>query len=138
MNNNTKGDMPTSDDEWKKKLSEEEYQVMRMKGTEAPFTGKYWNEHSKGRYTCAGCGQQLFASDVKFDSGTGWPSFTDAIPGSVNFHDDNSYGMHRTEVLCSKCGAHLGHMFEDGPKDKGGKRFCINSVCLALEKDESK
>ena len=130
--------MPKTDDEWKEKLSEEEYRVMRLKGTEGAFTGKYWNEHSQGKYTCAGCGQQLFASDVKFDSGTGWPSFTDAIPEAVKFHDDTSHGMHRTEVLCSRCNAHLGHLFDDGPAEKGGKRFCINSVCLNLEKEKGK
>ena len=121
-------------DEWKEKLSEEQYKVMRQKGTEAPFSGKYWNEHGKGMYSCAACGQQLFKSVAKFDSGTGWPSFSDAIPSSVTFRDDSSYGMHRTEVTCSKCGAHLGHVFDDGPKEKGGKRYCINSVCLDLEK----
>ena len=130
--------MPKTDAEWKEKLSEEEYRVMRMKGTEAAFTGKYWNEHGTGKYTCMGCGQTLFNSDVKFDSGTGWPSFTEAIPEAVTFHDDSSYGMHRTEVLCSRCNAHLGHLFNDGPAEKGGKRFCINSVCLGLEKEEGK
>ena len=127
-----------TDDDWKEKLSEEEYMVMRRKGTEAPFTGKYWNEHGKGMYRCIGCGQQLFHSDVKFDSGTGWPSFTEAIPEAVIFNDDSSHGTHRTEVLCSKCGAHLGHVFDDGPAEKGGKRYCINSVCLNLKKDKGK
>ncbi len=128
--------IPKTEVEWKEKLSEDEYRVMRMKGTEGAFTGKYWNEQGKGMYRCVGCGQMLFKSDVKFDSGTGWPSFTDAIPESITFHDDVSHGMRRTEVLCSKCGAHLGHLFNDGPRDKGGKRFCINSVCLNLEKEK--
>ena len=128
--------MPKTDAEWKEKLSEDAYRVMRKRGTEAPFTGKFWNEHGKGMYTCAGCGQKLFNSDVKFDSGTGWPSFTDAIPGSINYHEDTDLGMRRTEVTCAQCGAHLGHVFDDGPKEKGGKRFCINSVCLDLEKEK--
>ena len=127
--------MPKTDAEWKENLSEEAYKVMRRKGTEAPFSGKFWNEHGRGMYTCAGCGQKLFNSDVKFDSGTVWPSFTDAIPGSIKYHEDNDLGMRRTEVTCSHCGAHLGHVFDDGPKEKGGKRYCINSVCLDLEKD---
>lgn len=132
------GKTRVSDDEWKEKLSEEQYHVMRQKGTEVPFTGKYWNEHGKGMYNCAACGATLFSSDVKFDSGTGWPSFTDAIPGSIVYHEDNSHGMHRTEVNCAKCGSHLGHVFDDGPKEKGGKRYCINSVCLDLEHEEKK
>jgi peptide-methionine (R)-S-oxide reductase len=124
-----------SDDELKEKLSDEQYRVLRQKGTEAPFSGKYWNEHGKGMYTCAACGAQLFKSDVKFDSGTGWPSFADALPGSVLLREDTSHGMHRTEVMCAHCGSHLGHVFDDGPKEKGGKRYCINSVCLDLRSD---
>lgn len=105
--------------------------------TEPPFTGKYWNVHEKGIYKCAVCGNELFSSDTKFDSGTGWPSFTEpANRENVELVPDNSHGMVRTEVKCKKCGAHLGHIFDDGPAEKGGKRYCINSVCLELEKKE--
>ena len=128
-----------------KELSKELHRVAREKGTEAPFTGKYWNEHSKGMYTCAICGAELFSSETKFDSGTGWPSFAEpANLKNIELKNDASYGMHRTEVLCKKCGAHLGHVFDDlprrgkagGPPEKGGKRYCINSVCLELQKRE--
>lgn len=103
--------------------------------TELPFTGKYWNTHDKGMYKCAVCGNELFSSDTKFDSGTGWPSFTEpANRENVELVLDTSHGMNRTEVKCKKCGAHLGHVFDDGPANKGGKRYCINSVCLELEK----
>lgn len=111
-------------------------QVARAGGTEAPFTGKYWNNHERGMYLCAICGAYLFSSDTKFDSGTGWPSFTEpANLANIELRDDKTHGMNRTEVLCKNCGTHLGHVFSDGPKDKGGKRYCINSVCLDLEKD---
>lgn len=109
--------------------------VAREKGTEIPFSGKYVNTKEKGVYTCAICGQTLFSSETKFDSGTGWPSFTEpANLSHVELRDDPSLGMSRTEVLCKNCGAHLGHVFDDGPQEKGGKRYCINSVCLELEK----
>ncbi len=112
--------------------------VAREKGTEAPFTGKYVNERSKGMYKCAVCGNELFSSDAKFETKApglmGWPSFKDAIPGSVTFKPDDSMGMHRTEVLCSKCGAHLGHIFDDKSEVDTGKHYCINSICLELEK----
>ncbi len=118
-------------------LPPELYEVARKKGTEAPFTGKYLNNHEKGVYKCAICGTELFSSDTKFDSGTGWPSFTDPVNlKNIELREDTSLGMRRTEVMCKKCGAHLGHLFNDGPKEKGGKRFCINSVCLDLEKKE--
>lgn len=104
-------------------------------GTERPFTGKYWASHEKGMYRCAICGAALFSSDAKFDSGTGWPSFTEpANFENVELREDRSEGMIRAEVRCKECGAHLGHVFDDGPKDTGGKRYCINSVCLELEK----
>ena len=117
-------------------LDNELYKVAREKGTEAPFTGKYVNEHAQGVYACAVCGTELFSSDTKFDSGTGWPSFTEpANLEHVELREDNDMGMKRTEVVCKKCKAHLGHVFDDGPADKGGKRYCINSVCLDFEKE---
>lgn len=124
-----------TNDDWKGKLDPLTYHVTREKGTEAPFTGKYVNEHADGMYKCSNCGQELFASNTKFDSGTGWPSFTEPVNKEhVELVEDNSLGMHRTEVVCKNCGAHLGHVFDDGPEDKGGKRFCINSCSLNLEK----
>ena len=116
-------------------LSGELFRVARGKGTEKPFTGKYWNNHEGGMYKCAICGAELFSSDTKFDSGTGWPSFTEPSNlENIELKEDRRGGMVRTEVVCKKCGAHLGHVFNDGPKEKGGKRYCINSVCLELEK----
>lgn len=116
-------------------FSPELFRVARQKGTEPPFSGKYVESHDKGMYKCAVCGAELFSSDTKFDSGTGWPSFTEpANSENIELREDLSVGMSRTEVLCKKCGAHLGHVFDDGPTDKGGKRYCINSVCLDLEK----
>ena len=113
------------------------YQVAREGGTEAPFTGQYWDSHEKGMYICAVCGAELFSSDTKFDSGTGWPSFTEpANMERIELKKDQSHGVQRTEALCKTCGAHLGHVFDDGPQDQGGKRYCINSVCLELEKRE--
>ncbi len=115
-------------------LSPELYDVARKGGTEKPFVGKYWDTHEEGTYKCAVCDNELFSSDTKFDSGTGWPSFTEpANRENIELVPDRSGGMIRTEVKCRKCGAHLGHVFDDGPTDKGGKRFCINSVCLKLE-----
>ncbi|MCH7828565.1 peptide-methionine (R)-S-oxide reductase MsrB [Patescibacteria group bacterium] len=120
---------------WKEKLSPEQYKIMREKGTEAPFKGKYANFHEKGMFTCAACGQELFSSDTKFDSGTGWPSFTEPTNlENVELKEDSSLGIKRTEIVCKKCGSHLGHLFDDGPKDRGGRRYCINSVCLNFEK----
>ena len=119
------------DEEWQKELTPEQYEVLRRGGTEAPFTGAYVQDHEAGMYTCAACGLELFSSTTKFDSGTGWPSFTDPINNeNVELVVDESHGMHRTEVRCRRCGSHLGHVFNDGPSEKGGKRFCINSICL--------
>ncbi len=123
--------MKINDDELKNK-NPELYRVARERGTEMPFTGKLLHAKESGVYTCAVCGNELFKSDTKFDSGTGWPSFDDAIPGSVNQILDDDHGMHRVEVECAKCGSHLGHVFEDGPT-LTGKRFCMNSVCLDLK-----
>jgi peptide-methionine (R)-S-oxide reductase len=122
-----------NEEEFKNKLSAEQYKVLREKGTEAAFSGKYVHEKSAGMYRCAACGNELFSSDTKFDSGTGWPSFDTALPGAVKYIDDTSYGMKRTEAVCANCGSHLGHVFDDGPTTTG-KRYCINSVCLDLEK----
>lgn len=127
-----KDDTQKSEVDWKEKLTPEEYHVMREKGTEAPFSGGYVREKRSGMYRCAACGNELFSSDTKFDSGTGWPSFDEAIPGSITFMSDRSHGMSRTEVSCARCGSHLGHVFDDGPT-KTGKRFCVNSVCLEFE-----
>ena len=127
-----------SDAEWKKTLTPEQYAVLRQKGTEQAFTGKYWNSHDKGTYVCAACGYKLFVSDDKFDSGCGWPSFSKPISeGGVATQEDHSHFMNRTEVLCPRCGGHLGHVFEDGPKP-GGLRYCINSASIELKADEAK
>ena len=123
-----------SEKEWREILNSEEFNVLRKKGTEPPFSGKLVYNKEKGIYVCTGCGNDLFSSDVKFDSGTGWPSFWDVISKSnVVLKSDNSLGMHRIEVTCSRCGGHLGHVFDDGPKPTG-KRFCINSVALRFKK----
>jgi peptide-methionine (R)-S-oxide reductase len=125
-------DKKTKDSEWKKQLTSEEYEVMRGKGTEAPFAGEYVHTKDEGMYHCKGCGAELFSSETKFDSGTGWPSFTEpANLENIELVEDDSHGMHRTEVLCRHCGSHLGHVFDDGPGESG-KRYCINSVCLDL------
>ncbi|MES2203431.1 MAG: peptide-methionine (R)-S-oxide reductase MsrB [Patescibacteria group bacterium] len=121
--------MPNSEAEFKAKLTPEQYAILRQKGTEAPFSGKLLHETRDGMYKCAACGNPLFASDAKFDSGSGWPSFDEALPGAVKFVDDVTHGMNRIEVVCAQCGSHLGHIFEDGPT-KTGKRYCLNSVCL--------
>jgi len=124
-----------SEDEWKQKLTKEQYQVLRLKGTERPFSGKYWNNREKGVYYCAGCGVPLFDSKAQFASGCGWPSFSVPISNKdVDIESDLSLGLEREEVLCNKCGGHLGHVFDDGPKPIG-LRYCINSISLDFKPD---
>ena len=154
--------MNKTEEEWKECLTPEQYEVLRRKGTEAAFTGKYYKNKetgmypvrslarakgaspedlgeatSNGMYVCGACGQELFSSETKFDSGTGWPSFTDPVNReNVELKTDTGHGMIRTEVLCKKCGSHLGHVFPDGPKDRGGQRYCINSLALDFKKKQ--
>lgn len=125
-----------TEEEWQKELNKEQYKVLRLKGTEMAFSGKYWDSKEKGTYKCAGCGTPLFTSETKFDSGCGWPSFfTPLEENNIEEETDNSHGMVRTEVLCKNCGGHLGHIFDDGPKPTG-LRYCINSVSLDFDKEE--
>lgn len=124
-----------SEEEWKKELSEEQYYILRQKGTERPFTGKYNLHKADGVYNCAGCGEALFTSDQKFDSGCGWPSFDDQIPGKIKVIADNTLGMIRTEIVCASCGGHLGHVFDDGPTITG-LRYCVNSISIDFKEDK--
>lgn len=122
-----------TEDQWREELTPEQYEILRKKGTEPPFKGKFVYNKDSGMYRCAGCGADLFSSDTKYDSGSGWPSFTDpANPANVELHEDRSHGMVRTEVTCKNCGGHLGHVFDDGPGPEG-KRFCINSCALEFD-----
>lgn len=132
--NNDTTKVVKTEEEWKKFLTPEQYEVLREKGTERPFTGKYYLTTDKGVYTCAGCGSELFTSDMKFESHCGWPSFDKEIAGGkIKTHVDSSFGMVRTEIVCAKCGGHLGHLFDDGPTQTG-MRYCVNSVSLDFKK----
>ena len=129
-------DMPTTESEWRAKLDPEQYQVLRQGATERAFTGKYWDAKTQGTYRCAGCGEKLFASDTKYESGSGWPSFYQPLdPDMIEEEEDRSYGMVRTEIKCANCGGHLGHLFDDGPNPTG-LRYCVNSASLDLAEDE--
>ncbi len=122
--------LPKSEREWKVKLSPEQYDLLRNRATEAPFSGKLLNNKESGKYLCAACGSEIFSSDTKFDSGSGWPSFFEAKPGSIELKEDNDLGMRRIEVICKKCRSHLGHLFNDAPQTPTGKRYCVNSGAL--------
>ncbi len=130
--------MKIDEEKLKKQLTSEQYHILREKGTEAPFSSELLHAKGPGMFACAVCGNQLFSSDAKFDSGTGWPSFDEALPRAIEFSPDSSQGMSRTEVTCATCGSHLGHVFDDGPAETTGKRFCINGACLVMKQGNQK
>lgn len=139
MNDDIKDLKSMPDSYWREKLTPEQYHVLREAGTDAPFTGRLLNNHEDGFFHCGACGQRLFASDTKFESGSGWPSFYESLgDAKVDLIDDVSRGMRRIEVRCGNCGSHLGHLFSDGPKEHGGQRFCLNSTSLGFKPDASK
>jgi peptide-methionine (R)-S-oxide reductase len=128
-----------TDQEWREQLTDEQYRVLRKAGTERPFTGQYVDTEDEGNYACAARGNDLFSSETKFHSGSGWPSFWDVVSqGNVEVHQDNSHGMQRSEIVCAQCGGHLGHLFPDGPQDQTGLRYCINSAALAFQPEADK
>ena len=127
-----------TDEEWRRELTPEQYAVTRRQATERPFTGEYLDNKAEGIYACVACGLPLFSSQTKFESGSGWPSFWDVIQtGNVELRQDNSHGMRRIEAVCSRCGSHLGHVFDDGPRETTGQRYCINSVALKFQEDKA-
>ena len=128
-------DLPNSDAEWRERLTEDEYRILRERGTEPKFSGEFLDQKADGTFVCAGCGAELFDSETKFDSNSGWPSFFDAEEDAIRTESDTRHGMRRVEVLCARCGGHLGHVFDDGP-DPTGKRYCINSVALDFEAED--
>ncbi|MFB6121948.1 MAG: peptide-methionine (R)-S-oxide reductase MsrB [Haloferacaceae archaeon] len=135
MSESDADDLPSTEDEWRDRLTEEEYHVLRERGTEPKFSGEYLDQKADGTYVCGGCGAELFDAETKFDSGSGWPSFYDAVEDSVEREVDTRHGMQRIEVTCANCGGHLGHVFEDGPEPTG-ERYCINSVALDFDAEE--
>ncbi|MCC7021651.1 MAG: peptide-methionine (R)-S-oxide reductase MsrB [Thermomicrobiales bacterium] len=129
-------DLPQNEEAWRERLTPEQYAVLRRQATERPFSSPYLTDKRDGTFRCAGCGNPLFESGTKFESGTGWPSFTEAIPGAIRTVEDRSHGMVRTEVQCARCGGHLGHLFPDGPREAGGLRYCMNGCALDLASSE--